>query len=138
MLDRVRARKVSLLRDNPDVLRKSDTGAGRSSAEPRWFGLSRAGRAARPRGAPIRRAALRRSGDRLSRTSIMVRPAVCRARGPGDGQAARDRQSEEQRLAKASGRNMPGKPDGALRQALRRPIVGNRGLIDFLTRRAGR
>ena len=94
MLDRVRARKVSLLRDNPDVLRKSDTGARRSSAEPRWFGLP------------------------------CVEPEVREM-----VKAARDRQSEERRLAKASGRNMPGEPDGAMRQALRWPIVGNRGLI---------
>jgi hypothetical protein len=39
MLDRVRARKASLLGDNPDVLRKSESGARRSPAEPRWFGL---------------------------------------------------------------------------------------------------
>jgi hypothetical protein len=49
--------------------------------------------------------------------------------------AARDRQSEERRLAKTSGQAAP-EPSAlaALKQTLRQPITGDRALVNFLTR----
>jgi len=54
--------------------------------------------------------------------------------------AARDRQAEELRLAKASGRapDEPGDLMPILKQTLRQPITGDRALVSFLNRRAGR
>jgi hypothetical protein len=56
--------------------------------------------------------------------------------------AARDRQSEERRLAKRTSAppdDVPGQAAMmALKTTLRAPIIGNAGLVDFLTRRAGR
>jgi hypothetical protein len=48
--------------------------------------------------------------------------------------AARDRQSEERRLAKTSGQATPERALAALKQTLRQPITGDRALVNFLTR----
>jgi hypothetical protein len=47
-----------------------------------------------------------------------------------------DRLAEARRLAKAGLREAPEQPDELLKRAIRRPIIGDRQLINFLNRNA--
>ena len=97
-----------------------------------------------------KRELLARSPDILRKASAVGRRAptaphwvglpVVEAEASAMAKAARDRQSEERRLAKAAGRtpDEPGDLMPILKQTLRQPITGDRALVSFLNRRAGR
>jgi hypothetical protein len=162
MLAKVRAKKRELLALAPDVLRKA-AAVGRSTpAESRWFGLP----CVEPEATEMVKAARDRQSEelRLAKASSRTRyrapehlrgsrmrlvdgrrldipqhgfcelgSGACPGYGPHAASAAHGQ------LLAAGFRVMPDEPDEALKRTLReQAIIGDRNLINFLNRRAGR
>ena len=109
VLEKLRATKRALLARSPDVLHKASRLAGHPE-------VRRASAEPHWRGLPV---------DGIAAKTLEAE--------------ARSRRAEEQRLAKKSGQADPGQAAIAtLKAALARPIVGDRRLVAFLNRHAGR